>query len=97
MRSGFKHPIRPRQTRLPDLHNPIGPVQGEHLLTTAEAAKFLAIPPATLRFWRVRSYRAGPDFIKVERSVRYTRQDLLSYVSRKRVRIAQPTKGNPRA
>ena len=68
----------------------------EGLLTTAEAAEFLGIAPGTLKLWRRRAYRTGPDFIRLGRCVRYSLGDLRFYIGRKTVRIGQLAKGKPR-
>jgi predicted site-specific integrase-resolvase len=47
-------------------------------LKTAEAAEFLQVKPATLEQWRWQG--TGPKFIKMNRSVRYRREDLQAFV-----------------
>ena len=79
-------PIRPRQTSL-DLN----------LLTTEETARLLGVTAGSLEHWRTGSHPVGPDFIKIVGRIWYSMQDLRRYVNSRRVRIAQPTKGNPRA
>ena len=51
----------------------------QRLLTETEVAKLLGLSPRTLQAWR---YRGGhtPPFIKVGRSVRYRRADVLSWL-----------------
>jgi hypothetical protein len=58
------------------------------LLTTGEAAEFLAVSPLTLKDWRKRSRRVGPDFIRVERCIRYSMQDLGRWVRSRTERVA---------
>ncbi len=54
---------------------------GKALLTPAEAAAFLGIPPSTLAQWR--SQRRGPAYIKLEnRLVRYRIAELEDYLAR---------------
>ncbi|MDA2916255.1 helix-turn-helix domain-containing protein [Nitrospinae bacterium AH_259_B05_G02_I21] len=55
----------------------------KQLLSTAEAANFLRLSPATLRTWRCRG--AGPEYLKIEGTVRYD-QDMLRAWLRRRVR-----------
>ncbi len=51
------------------------------LVTPAEAAAFLGIPPSTLAQWR--SQGRGPAYIKLEnRLVRYRIADLEDYLTR---------------
>jgi Helix-turn-helix domain len=56
------------------------------LLTTEEAAKVLGLRPRTLRWWRTRNHRAGPDFIKIgdnrrrKGHVRYSLEALQRYI-----------------
>jgi len=84
MRSGFKHPIRPRQMSLDawgeaparrsrkktGRHSE--DLMGGELLTTAEAAAYMRISPHTLHFWRSRKQRCGPRYLKVHaHAVRY--------------------------
>ena len=48
------------------------------LLTQEEAAAFLHKSPRVLRFWRTAGI--GPAFVKLGKTVLYTRQDLIAYV-----------------
>jgi predicted site-specific integrase-resolvase len=50
---------------------------GENL-KTEEAAAFLQVKPATLEQWRWNG--KGPKFIKMNRAVRYRKEDLLEFV-----------------
>jgi excisionase family DNA binding protein len=61
------------------------PIQsGDDLLTTDAAAKILGTTPGTLNTWRcVKRYPLA--FIKVGRSVRYRRSDLLAFIDARRV------------
>lgn len=53
------------------------------LLTTKQAARLLALQPCTLEKWRHTG--DGPLFLKIGlRSVRYTREDLQSFLERRR-------------
>ncbi len=50
------------------------------LLTTTDAAAFLALSPRALESWRLRG--CGPSFVRLgERAVRYRRQDLQEFVA----------------
>jgi excisionase family DNA binding protein len=48
------------------------------LLTTAEAAELLGVKSSTLEQWRWQGI--GPKFIKMNRAVRYRRDDLQAFV-----------------
>jgi hypothetical protein len=56
------------------------------LLNTYGAAQFLGLSPDSLKNWRTRSQRIGPNFIKVGRRVRYSWKDLRHYLKRRTVR-----------
>lgn len=55
------------------------------LFTTAEAADFLRMPVVTLEQWRRRrrkdGSRPGPEFIRIERRVRYRLSALDAYLA----------------
>lgn len=52
----------------------------EHvLMTLVEVAEFLRTPPATLRYWR--HLGIGPKSFKLGRTVRYWRDDVMSWLS----------------
>jgi hypothetical protein len=69
------------------------------LLTTAEAARFLAVAPGTLKDWRTQRRRGGvtlgprgPAFIKLSGrrtggQVRYFMGDLLQFIRERRVPV----------
>ena len=50
----------------------------EKILNTKEAARYLSLRPNTLEIWRVQG--VGPTFLKLNRSVRYRRQDLEKFI-----------------
>ncbi|MBU0664377.1 MAG: helix-turn-helix domain-containing protein [Proteobacteria bacterium] len=50
---------------------------GENL-KTEEAAAFLQVKPATLEQWRWSG--KGPRFIKLNRAVRYRKEDLVAFI-----------------
>ena len=52
------------------------------LLTSEEVAQILGVKVDTLRQWRHKN--RGPEFVRVERFVRYTRADLNAYLERNR-------------
>jgi len=59
----------------------------DRLLTTRGAAKFLAVSPGTLDWWR-NWLHSGPPFIKLngkKGAVRYLLSDLLAWVAARRV------------
>jgi len=62
----------------------------QKLLTETEVAKLLGLSPRTLQAWR---YRGGhtPPFIKVGRSVRYRRADVLSWLRERQRRSTSDT------
>lgn len=49
-----------------------------NLMTTSEAADYLASTKTTLEQWRARN--DGPPFVKMGRSVRYRRADLDQWI-----------------
>lgn len=50
------------------------------LLTSVEAATYLAIQPQTLAKWRMGGGEAAIPFIKVGRNIRYQLSDLENYI-----------------
>ena len=56
------------------------PLNNSLPLTTEEAAPFLGIKPSTLEVWRCRG--EGPTFLKIGRSVRYRKSDLLDFLEK---------------
>ena len=63
------------------------------LLTTAEAAAFLALKKNTLEIWRVQG--SGPAFIKLGGAVRYKASDLENFIaSRTKASTSQEVKGH---
>jgi excisionase family DNA binding protein len=54
----------------------------EPLLTSKEVAKMLALSSQTLAYWRMNGL--GMPFIKLGRSVRYRRDDVLRHIERSR-------------
>jgi len=81
---------------LPRVDNGIMGAMDRHaeslLVTEAEAARLLALSPATLRAWRRAG--AGPGavgaVVRLGRAVRYSRQGLIEYIAH---RAAERTKG----
>ena len=51
----------------------------DDLVNTKTAAKILDTSPGTLPIWRHQG--KGPAFLKIGRSVRYHRQDLMAYLA----------------
>lgn len=51
------------------------------LLTTDEVAALLGVSPRTLESWRVQGPPKGPEFIRIEGSVRYPRESLVQYLT----------------
>ena len=54
----------------------------ESLLTTEEAGKVLGMSEQTMRIWRIEN--RGPSFVKINRSIRYLREDLEAFISSNR-------------
>lgn len=54
----------------------------EELITLAELADLLRVPPATLRYWR--HLGTGPRSFKIGRHVRYRRDDVDLWLRRQR-------------
>jgi hypothetical protein len=67
------------------------PADDEALLTECKLAALLDLKPASLRFWRARSVRQGPPFIKLGRGkcaeVRYCVGDVREWLARQTVRV----------
>jgi len=57
----------------------------EDYLNDVEAAKFLRLSPQTLRNWRTQS--RGPAYIKAGRAIRYSSEDLKTYMDQNRVEV----------
>lgn len=55
----------------------------ENLLTTEDAAKILGMAEQTLRIWRMVS--KGPSYIRINRYIRYRREDLDEFVAKRTV------------
>jgi excisionase family DNA binding protein len=66
-------PINPSENRRPAT-NP-----GDEMLTLQEACGFLRIPEGTLRYWR--HLGTGPRSFKVGRHVRFSRADLILWLT----------------
>lgn len=49
------------------------------LITEAEAARILNVSRGCLRQWRFR--KKGPEFIKLEGTIRYSRRAILTFVA----------------
>lgn len=57
-----------------------GTVTDDPILTIEEAARYLAIPKATLYTWRTRRVGFGPRAMKVGGCLRYRRSDLEAWI-----------------
>ena len=68
---------------------PVGTVGDPALLNPYDAAQFLGLSPETLKSWRKRSQRIGPNFIRVGRRIRYSWKDLRHYLRRRTVRSGE--------
>jgi hypothetical protein len=53
------------------------------ILTDVQAAKFLSVSVQTVRKWRF--YRKGPAYVRMGRSIRYQKKDLLAYLGDNRI------------
>jgi excisionase family DNA binding protein len=58
-------------------YNPNDP---DALVTEDAAARFLNVSPRTLQAWRME--KRGPAFVRVGRSIRYRRRDLVEWIER---------------
>lgn len=58
----------------------------DELLTEREAAELLKTSPRTLQAWRCD--KVGPAFVKIGRSIRYRRHDLLTWIAANTVKPA---------
>lgn len=56
------------------------------LLKPEDAAAALSVTAATLANWRLR--RSGPAFVRINRTVRYRREDLDAWIEAHRVKTA---------
>ena len=79
-----------RRRQVAHLQFPAEPLDKDCLLTTEQAARMLAVRPATLKYWRVRSHREGPGFIKLggrhKARVRYALSELRRFVENGKVK-----------
>jgi predicted DNA-binding transcriptional regulator AlpA len=57
--------------------------KNENLLTTEKAAAVLGMSEQTMRIWRMAN--KGPNFIRINRSIRYRRDDLDEFVAKRMV------------
>ncbi|WP_026941512.1 helix-turn-helix transcriptional regulator [Hellea balneolensis] len=58
------------------------------LMTEKEAASLICYTPRALQNWRLRG--GGPKYVKIGRSVRYQRSDVLEFIEeRKRLHTSQ--------
>ena len=58
------------------------------LMTEKEAAELICYTPRALQNWRLRG--GGPKYVKIGRSVRYQRSDVLAFIEeRKRFHTSQ--------
>lgn len=62
----------------------------ERLLTETEAAEMLGLKPSTLRRWRSVGEPSQPDYVRINRSIRYKYSTCLAYME------ALPTSGGVR-
>lgn len=75
----------------PKFRNRIRPSTGSGLLTTKEAARYLTLSQHTLEYWRKRTERRGPVFIKLHgHAIRYRMSDLERFLD---ARTVQPRQG----
>ena len=60
----------------------------DQLMTEKEVAGLICITPRALQNWRLRG--GGPEYVKIGRSVRYQRSDVIKFIEeRKRKHTAQ--------
>jgi hypothetical protein len=65
----------------------IGPrVRKAEMLTTREVAAYIALRPATLKFWRTRREKKGPPYYRLHRAaIRYRMKDLERWLREHRI------------
>ena len=56
------------------------------LLSTPEVARLLGLSPNTVKYWRRRSQRTGPKFVRLGKHVRYSWKDLSDYLKSRAAR-----------
>ncbi len=64
-------------------------VGSDPLMTTEQAAAYLAIPTRTLTSWRSRNRYSGPPFVRMGGVVRYRPSDLDVWVAERVVRTGR--------
>lgn len=64
--------------------NEEGPETPLVLMSTRETAHYLGISPAA--FYNIRAKKAGPDYIRVGRAIKYTRKDVDEWLERNKVK-----------
>lgn len=57
--------------------------KNEKLLTTEEAAAVLGMSEQTMRIWRME--KTGPNYIRINRSIRYRQDDIDEFVASRMV------------
>ena len=63
-------------------------INPNQLMTEKDVANLICITPRALQNWRLRG--GGPEYVKIGRSVRYQRSDVIKFIEeRKRKHSAQ--------
>lgn len=56
----------------------------EQLMTEKDVASLICITPRALQNWRLRG--GGPEYVKIGRSVRYQRSDVMQFIDERKKR-----------
>ena len=56
----------------------------DQLMTEKDVASLICITPRALQNWRLRG--GGPEYIKIGRSVRYQRSDVMQFIDERKKR-----------
>ena len=56
----------------------------DQLMTEKDVASLICISPRALQNWRLRG--GGPEYIKIGRSVRYQRSDVMQFIDERKKR-----------
>ena len=56
----------------------------DQLMTEKDVASLICITPRALQNWRLRG--GGPEYIKIGRSVRYQRSDVMQFINERKKR-----------
>jgi hypothetical protein len=60
-----------------------------YLLTSAQAARYLGVAAGTMSEWRKKRNQRGPNFVRIERCIRYRLSDLREYIRKRLVKVGK--------